>query len=96
MASIDKVFDEFYRQIDDVYFPLVNLVAALEGQMEALKLKVNSSHKTIQRQQDHRTRGEEAIKSFVVTWLEMNKEYVDTFFFQKVVTYLHTSQTTSK
>ncbi|KAF2554287.1 hypothetical protein F2Q68_00034582 [Brassica cretica] len=60
-----KMFDEFYRHIDDVYFRLLNPVAALERQMEALKMKIDSLHETIQRQQDHITKGEDAIKIFV-------------------------------
>ncbi|KAF3567057.1 hypothetical protein DY000_02016122 [Brassica cretica] len=78
----DKMFDEFYRNIDDIYFPLVNPVAALEGQMEmeALKMKIDSPHETIRRQQDHITKDQEAIKSFVGIWFEMSKDDVDTCF----------------
>ncbi|KAF2532705.1 hypothetical protein F2Q70_00030102 [Brassica cretica] len=53
------------QHIDDVYFRLLNPVAALERQMDALKMKIDSLHETIQRQQDHITKGEDAIKSFV-------------------------------
>lgn len=80
VASRDKLFDDFYRHIDNVYFSFVYHVPALEGQMETLKLKVDSAHRTIKRQQDHRTRGEKAIKSFVGTWFEMSKEDVNTCF----------------
>ena len=74
------MFDEFYRHIDDVYFRLLNPVAALERQMEALKMKIDSLHETIQRQQDHITKGEDAIKIFVGTWFKMSKDDFDTFF----------------
>ncbi|KAF2532704.1 hypothetical protein F2Q70_00030103 [Brassica cretica] len=66
-----KMFDEFYRHIDDVYFRLLNPVAALERQMEALKMKIDSLHETIQRQQDHITKGEDAIKIFVGAVFDM-------------------------
>lgn len=74
----ERMFDEFYKKIDAIYFPLSNSIGWLHTCMEELHLKVDYTHEIIQRQ--HIARGEEAIKSFVGTWFEMSKEDVDTCF----------------
>ncbi|KAG2251092.1 hypothetical protein Bca52824_081228 [Brassica carinata] len=52
----DRMFDEFYRKIDAIYFPLSNSIASLSQRMEELELKVEYTHEIIQRQQEHITR----------------------------------------
>ncbi|KAF3508491.1 hypothetical protein F2Q69_00006522 [Brassica cretica] len=67
-------------KIDVIYCPLNNSIAWIRKTMEELQLKVDHIQWIIQRQQEDKTKGEEAIKSFVGTWFKMSKEDVDTCF----------------
>lgn len=54
----EKMPDELYQKIDGIYYPLTNSVAWLSKCMDDLQLKVDYTHEIIQRQQEHKTRGE--------------------------------------
>ncbi|KAF3569431.1 hypothetical protein DY000_02014944 [Brassica cretica] len=63
----ERMFDDFCRSLDATYYPLNNSIRWLRKCMEELELKVDYTHSIIQRHEEHKTRGEEAIKSFVGT-----------------------------
>ncbi|KAG2328635.1 hypothetical protein Bca52824_011363 [Brassica carinata] len=53
----DRIFDEFYKKIDAIYFPLDNSVSWLSKCMDE-QLKLDYTYEIIKRQKEHDARGE--------------------------------------
>lgn len=70
MFDQEKMYNKMQQTMDRLLHPLQNSIAWISKTMEELQQKLDYTERIIQRQQDHITKGEEAIKNFDGTWFE--------------------------